>query len=176
MLRTVVRPDDGARRPTSGEEGRALVKVPIAVCGGLLVLAGLTTGVQVAWTDLALSSALGSTTRFASNVSYAPGSAGARHSTQAQVMRWAADVAAESHVEPDDLTVTARHLPSGAPASLDQLVVGDEVTVSVKKTVSNPLYRIVASTVNAVTHTVGGDDVMDPAGVDVKAHATNHVS
>lgn len=176
MLRTVVRPDDGARGPLSGEHGRALVKLPLTVCGGLLVLAGLTTGVQVAWTDLALSSALGSTTRFASNVSYAPGSAGARHSTQEQVMRWAADVAAESHVQPDDLTVTARHLPSGVPASLDQLVVGDEVTVSVKKTVSNPLYRLVATTVNAVTNAVGADDLVDPAGVDVKAHATNHVS
>jgi hypothetical protein len=176
VLRGLVHRKVDASDVCGDERGSTLVRVPVTVLAGALALTALTTGVQVAWTDLALSSAVGATTRFASNVNYTAGSAAARRSTQDQVRQWADDVAAESHVEPDAITVVARRTPAGVDVPLDQLLPGDEVTVHVKKTVTNPLYRITAAVTDAVGGAFGHDDLLDRDGVDVKAHATNHVS
>jgi hypothetical protein len=159
-----------------GERGSAVVEAPFAICIVLLLLTGVTTLVQVAWTDLALSSGVRATTRFASHVDYVPGSStAARRRTEDQVKEWAAAVAAEAHVEPDDVRVVGKHVPSGVEAPLDQLVAGDEIVVTVTKTVNNPLYRIAATVTNTAAHVVGAGDVFDPAGVGVKAGASTYV-
>jgi hypothetical protein len=161
---------------TRGERGSAMIEAPFAVCIVLLLLMGVTTLVQVAWTDLTLSSGVRTATRYASHVDYVPGSGSAdRRRTAAQVEQWAADVAAEAEVHPEDVTVVGRHLPSGTEAPPEELVAGDEVTVTVTKTVTNPLYRVAASITNAAAHVVGAGDVFDPDGVGVKAEATTYV-
>jgi len=165
-----------ARRGVTDERGSVLVETPFAICIILLLLMGVTTLVQVAWTDLALSSAVRATTRFATHVDYVPGSGSAdRRRTEEQVKEWAAEVAAEAHVQPDDVEVVGHHVPSGAEAPLDELVAGDEITVTVTKRVTNPLYRIAASITNAAAHVVSSGDVFDPNGVGVKTGASTYV-
>jgi hypothetical protein len=158
------------------QRGSAIVEVPFAVCIILLLTMGVTTLVQVTWTHLALSSGVRATERYATHVDYDPvaGGAARRRSTDA-VKEWAAAVAAEAHVTPDDVTVVGHHEPSGIEAPLDQLVAGDEVTITVTKTVTNPLYRLGASVTNAVSHVVGGGDVFNPDGVGVTTGASTYV-
>lgn len=157
------------------ERGAVLVETPFAICILLVLAMGLTTLTQVAWTHLALSSAVESATRYSSHVDYQPGGGIDRRRTEQQVKEWAAEVAAEAHIEPDDVTITGRHMPSEAPAPVDQLVAGDEITVTVTKTVTNPLYRVAASIANTASHVVGSDDVFDPDGIGVKAEAVTFV-
>jgi len=149
--------------------------MPLAVLAIAVVLTALTTGVQFAWTDLALSSAVGATTRFASNVSYSGTSNVQRRGTADQVHQWQTDVASEAHVEPDDISVVAHSPGSTVEVPLEDLTVGDIVTLKVEKTISNPLYRVAAHVANAVTGVVSNDDVLDPDGIAVRATATNEV-
>ena len=149
--------------------------MPLAVLAIAVVLTALTTGVQFAWTDLALSSAVGATTRFASNVSYSGTTNVQRRSTADQVQQWQTDVAKEAHVEPDDISVVAHSPGSTDAVPLESLTVGDIVTLKVEKTISNPLYRVAAHVANAVTGVVRDDDVLDPDGIAVHATATNEV-
>lgn len=165
-----------ARRIPRDERGSVLVETPFAVGIILLLLMGVTTLVQVAWTDLALSSAVRATTRFATRVDYVPGADSAsRRRTAEQVKEWAAEVAAEAHVTPDDVTVVGTHQPSGIEAPIDQLVSGDEITLTVTKRVSNPLYRVAATVTNAAAHLVHAGDVFDPNGVGIKAGSSTYV-
>lgn len=162
-------------RITRDERGSVLVETPLAIGIILLLLMGVTTLVQVAWTDLALSSAVRATTRFATHDDYVPGTDSAsRRRTADQVKQWTADVAAEAHVTPDDVTVVGTHEPSGVEAPLDELVSGDRITLTVTKRVSNPLYRIAATVTNAAGHLVHAGDVFDPNGVDVKAGSSTY--
>ena len=105
-----------AHRIPRDERGSVLVETPFAIGIILLLLMGVTTLVQVAWTDLALSSAVRATTRFASHVDYVPGSgSAARRRTEDQVKDWTAEVAEEAHVTPDDVEVVVTvhgHLPT----------------------------------------------------------------
>ncbi|MEA3057158.1 MAG: hypothetical protein QOD30_2590 [Actinomycetota bacterium] len=165
-----------ARCVSRDESGSVLVETPFAIGIILLLLMGVTTLVQVAWTDLALSSAVRATTRFATHVDYVPGAdSAARRRTAEQVKEWTAEVAAEAHVTPDDVTVIGTHQPSGVEAPLDQLVSGDEITLTVTKRVSNPLYRVAATVTNAAAHLVHAGDVFDPNGVGVKAGSSTYV-
>jgi hypothetical protein len=164
------------RRISRDEQGSVLVETPFAIGIVLLLLMGVTTLVQVAWTDLALSSAVRATTRFATHVDYVPGSgSAARRRTEDQVKEWTAEVASEAHVTPDEVTVVGTHEPSGVEAPLDQLVSGDQITLTVTKRVSNPLYRVAATVTNAAAHLVHAGDVFDPNGVGVKAGASTYV-
>jgi hypothetical protein len=160
------------------ERGGALVEAPFAICILLLLAMGLTTIVQLAWTHLALSSAVGASTRYATHVEYDPAIGGIdRHRTETQVRTWAEEVAAEAGVEPDCgcVTIVGRHVPSGVEAPLEELVAGDEIVITVATVVSNPLYRAAASITNAASHVVGGGDVFDPDGIGVKAGASTYV-
>ena len=164
------------RRDVCDERGSVLVETPFAICIILLLLMGVTTLVQVAWTDLALSSAVRATTRFASHVDYVPGSgSAARRRTEDQVKEWTAEVADEAHVTPDDVEIVGTHEPSGVDAPLDELVSGDQITLTVTKRVDNPLYRIAATVTNAAAHLVRAGDVFDPNGVGVKAGSSTYV-
>jgi len=165
-----------ARRLPRDERGSVLVETPFAIGIILLLLMGVTTLVQVAWTDLALSSAVRATTRFASHVDYVPGSgSAARRRTEDQVKEWTAEVADEAHVTPDDVEIVGTHEPSGVDAPLDELVSGDQITLTVTKRVDNPLYRIAATVTNAAAHLVRAGDVFDPNGVGVKAGSSTYV-
>ena len=164
------------RTCVGAEHGGALVEAPIAVCIVLLLAMGLTTIVQLAWTHLALSSAVRSTTRYATHVDYDPAAGGIeRHRSEEQVRAWAAEIAEGAGVEPEDVTIVGRHLPSGIEAPIDQLVPGDEIVVIVETVVGNPLYRAAASITNAASHAVGGGDVFDPDGVGIEAGASTYV-
>jgi hypothetical protein len=165
-----------APRVLRSQQGGALVEAPLAI-GVLFVLAmALTTLVQLVWTHLALSSAVQSSTRYAAHVDYDPDAGGIdRRRTEDQVRAWAAEVAAEAHVDPDDVTIVGRHIPSGVVAPIADLVAGDEIVVTVEVTVNNPLYRIGASITNAASHAIGAGDVFDPDGVGVEAGATTYV-
>jgi hypothetical protein len=159
-----------------GERGAVLVETPFAICIVLLLAMGLTTLVQVAWTHLALSSAVEATTRYAAHVEYDPTTGGIdRRRTDEQVMAWAEEVAAEVHDDSVKVSVVGHHPPSTDDIPVDQLVAGDEVVVIVTKTVSNPLYRVAASIANAASHVVGEDDVFDPDGIGIKAEAVTFV-
>ena len=158
------------------ERGSVLVETPFAIAIILLLLMGVTTLVQVAWTDLALSSAVRTTTRFAAHDDYVPGAgSAARRRTDDQVKQWAADVAAEAHVQPDDVKVTGIRSSDGAEVPLDQLVSGDQIQITVTKRVTNALYSIAASITNTAAHIVGAGDVFNPSGVGVKAGASTYV-
>lgn len=163
-------------RVASNERGGALVEVPLAVAIVLMLAMGLTTLVQVAWTHLALSSAVRATTRYATHVEYDPSVGGVdRRRTDEQVRAWTVEVAAEARVAPEDVTIVGRRVPSGAEVPIDQLVAGDEVVITVEKVVSNPLYELAAAITNSVSHVVGGDDVFNPAGIGIEAGATTFV-
>jgi Flp pilus assembly protein TadG len=158
------------------ERGGALVETPLAIAIILLLAMGVTTLVQVAWTHLALSSAVRATTRYATHVEYDPSTGGIdRHRTDEQVRAWAEEVAAEAHVAPEDVTITGRRVPSGAEVPIDQLVAGDEIVVTVVKVVNNPLYGLAAAVTNTVSHVVGGGDVFNPDGIGIEAGATSFV-
>jgi hypothetical protein len=164
------------RRALRDERGGALVEAPFAICILLLLAMGLTTIVQLAWTHLTLSSSVESTVRYATHVDYDPVAGGVdRHRTQEQVRQWAAEVAAEAGVAPDDVTIVGRRVPTGEVVPIDQLVSGDEIEITVQTVVSNPLYRVAVSVTNAASHVVGGDDVFDPDGIGVKAGASSYV-
>jgi hypothetical protein len=163
-------------RARHDERGAVVVELPFAIGIVLMLAMGLTTLTQVAWTHLTLSSAVQSTTRYSTHVDYDPAAGGIeRHRTAEQVRAWAAEVAAEADVQPDDVEVEGRHLPSGVVAPIEQLVAGDEITVTVTKTVGNPLYRLAASITNTASHVVGAGDVFDPDGVGVRAEAVTFV-
>jgi hypothetical protein len=164
------------RRVTRNERGSVLVETPFAIGIILLLLMGVATLVQVAWTDLSLSSAVRATTRFATHDDYVPGSgSAARRRTEDQVKQWTADVAAEAHITPDDVAIVGSHEPSGVEAPLDQLVSGDQITLTVTKRVTNPLYRIAATVTNAAARLVHAGDVFDPNGVGVSAGSSTYV-
>lgn len=158
------------------QQGGALVEVPLAVVVLLLLAMGLTTLVQVAWTHLALSSAVRATTRYAAHVEYDPSVNGIdRRRTDEQIRAWAAEVAAEARVAPEDVTITGRRGPTGIEVSVNQLIAGDEVVITVEKLVSNPLYELGAAITNGLSHVVGGGDVFDPDGIGIEAGATTFV-
>jgi Flp pilus assembly protein TadG len=159
------------------ERGSVLVETPFAVCILLMLLFGVVTIVQVAYTDLTMSSTVRTATRFASHVEYLPGSgSSARRRDAQQVKEWTAEVAAEAGVETTDVEVVGYHEPSHTPvSSLDQLVAGDSVTVTVTKHVTNSLYRLAASVTNVASNVVGAGDVFDPTGIGVSAAASTYV-
>ena len=156
------------------ERGGVLVETPFAVCIILMLVLGVATLVQVAWADLTLSSAVRDAARYATRVEYVPGSgSSARHRTAEQVQDWTAEVAAEVGVEPSDVEVVGYHDDAETP--LDQLTAGDQITVTITKRVTNPLYRLAASVTNIATHVVGAGDVFDPTGVGISAAASTYV-
>jgi hypothetical protein len=158
------------------ERGTALVEAPFAVAIVLMLALGLTTLVQLAWTHLSLSSAVRGATRYATHVDYDPSAGGLdRHRTEDQVRAWTVEIAEEAGVDPDDVTIVGRRVPSGVEAPIADLVAGDEIVVTVQTVVSNPLYRMAAAITNTASHVVGAGDVFDPDGVGVKAGATSYV-
>ena len=163
-----------------GERGSVLVETPFAIAIILLLAMGLTTLVQVVWTHLALSSAVESTTRYATHVEYDPTADNIdRRRNVAQIEAWAEQVAAEVHDEAHDDGIKVRVVGSrpGSPdeVPLDQLVSGDHITVVVTKQVKNPLYTVAASFANTASHMVGSGDVFDPDGIGIKAEAVTFV-
>ena len=165
------------------ERGSVLVETPFAIGIILFLAMGITTLTQVVWTHLALSSAVESTTRYATHVDYDPTAGGIdRHRNAEQITAWAEEVAAEVQGEAHDdrlvVTITGRHLPSEvevSAADIGQLVAGDEIFVTVTKKVKNPLYSVAASIANAASHLVGSDDVFPPDGIGIKAEAVTFV-
>jgi len=153
------------------QRGTALVEAPLAICLLLLLGLGVTTLVQVVWTHLDLASAARTATRYAARVEYDPSATtitGDRRRTAEQVREWTAQVAEEAGVRLEDVTIT-----SSAP--LESLTAGDVVTVTIRTVVSNPLYRLAASTTNAVATVFRADPVFDEDGVPIKAEASTYV-
>lgn len=87
-----------------------------------------------------------------------------------------------------DLSTTTTLLPDPLPLPLpeadctpvettviEDLVAGDEITITVEKTVSNPLYQIAASITNVASNLFGAGDAFNPDGVDVNAGAVTYV-
>lgn len=160
------------------QRGSAIVEMPLAICIILLLGMGVLTIVQVTWTHLSLSSAVRTSTRYATHVDYDPVAGGiGRHRDAGQVQAWTEQVAAEAGVEPGCgcITIVGRHLPSMEVAPIEELVAGDEITITVESVVSNPLYRVGASVANAAARVIGAGDVFDPDGVGVRAEAVSYV-
>ena len=157
------------------ERGGVLVETPFAVCIVLMLVLGVATLVQIAWSDLTLSSAVRDAARYATRVEYVPGSGSAdRHRTAQQVKDWTAEVADEAGVSSDDVEVVGYH-DGEEVDDLQQLTAGDQITVTITKRVTNPLYRMAASVTNIATNVVGGGDVFDPTGVGISAAASTYV-
>ena len=167
------------------ERGAAMVESILGMAIILLVSMGLLTLTQVVWTHLDLSSTTRDVARYAARVEYDPSPSvgsvnSSRHRTEDQIAAYAKQAAAESGVE-----VTSPCVISGgkavcgdvtiSPANPDALRTGDEITVTITKTVSNPLYRVAASVTNAAATVFHVGHPFDENGVPIKSEATSYV-
>jgi len=155
------------------ERGAAMVEAPVCIVVILLLMMGITTLTQVVWTHLDLAEAARDTARYAARVEYDPSTlplSSRRHRTANEVKAWAASVAAEAGVAPEDVSVTTSN---GKP--LEQLRAGDRVTVTITKKVNNPLYQLASGVTNAMSGLVGAGNAFDPSGVTITAEANTYV-
>ena len=155
------------------ERGSVIVEAPFCICILLLFAFGIVTLSQVMWTHVDLSAAVRDATRYASRTEYDPHATPAtaeRRRTVDEVKQWVAEVAAEAGVSVSDLTITT---PGDKP--LEQLTSGDQITVTIRHKVTNPLYELGASTTNALAGLFNAGSPFDPTGVTVKAEATTYV-
>src|SRR5688572_15664614 len=155
------------------ERGLALVEAPICIAVVLLLMMGVVTLTQVVWTHLDLAEAARDTARYAARVEYDPSVtplSSRRHRTAAEVKAWAVSVASEAGVTLADVTVTTSN---GQP--LESLRAGDQVTVTIRKTVSNPLYLTAAGITNAVGGLLHVGEPFPEDGMPITAEAQTYV-
>lgn len=155
------------------ERGLAMVEAPLCIAVVLLLLMGVLTLTQVVWTHMDLAEAARDTARYATRAEYDRDTAtlsSRRRRTVEEVKAWAASVASEAGVSVDDVTITT---PDGRP--LESLLPGDLVTVTLTKTVANPLYTTAAGITNAMSALFPGGRPFDPEGVTITAEAETYV-
>ena len=155
-----------------GERGSAMVETTLCIPVVLLLMMGIVTLIQVLWTHLDLAEAARDTARYAARVEYDPSTlplSSRRHRTVDEVKAWAASVASEAGVRPEDVTVTT---PDDRP--LESLQAGDRVTVTIRTTVANPLYATAAGITNTMAGLFGGQP-FPSGGVPIKAEAGTYV-
>jgi Flp pilus assembly protein TadG len=155
------------------ERGAAMVEAPVCIAVVLLLLMGVVTLTQVLWTHLDLAKAAKDTARYAARVEYDPSAtvlSSRRHRTADEVKAWAASVAAEAGVRPQDVTVT-----TSDGSRLESLRTGDQVTVTIRTTVANPLYAMAASVTNTMAGLIRAGQPFPEGGVPIKAEAQTYV-
>ena len=145
------------------ERGLAMVEAPLCIVVILLLLMGVITITQVIWTHLDLAEAARDTVRYAARVEYDPvAGTSSRHRTAVEVEAWATKVAHEACGD-GECTVSFQVCSSegvdcGTPPvneddAYDELQgaqTGDLVTVTITRTVSNPLFDTAAGITNAM--------------------------
>lgn len=157
-------------RRLADERGAALVESVLGIVIILLLSMGVLTLTQVIWTHLDLSSTVTDVARYAARVEYDPSATpvtSSRHRTADQIKAYATRAGSEAGVTSSDVAVS--------PAAPETLRTGDRITVTITKTVSNPLYKVGASITNAATGIFQLGRAFDPDGIRIKSEATSYV-
>ena len=167
------------------DRGAAMVELPFAIGIILLIAMGVLTITQVAWAHLDLSNTVRDAARYGTRTEYDPSATtitSARHRTADEIAQFAARAGSESGVtyepckvlDPDvdeavcgDITVS--------PASLTGVGYGDHVTVTIAKTVNNPLYQTAASITNTAGSILHIGHVFREDGVQITASSSSYV-
>ena len=163
------------------ERGAALVEAPFAIAIILLISMGVLTITQVAWNHLDLANTVRDASRYASRAEWDPSASTvtpARYRTVGEIKDFATRAGSESGVTDDSVVVdVVRNGVKVTPAPSDSFVLqlGDQVTVQIKNTVSNPLYKTAASVTNAVTGIFPIGHVFDEDGVQITASSSTFV-
>jgi hypothetical protein len=173
------------------ERGTSVVEAPICIAVVLLIAMGVLTLTQVVWTHMDLASAVRDGTRYAGRVEWDPSANPVtleRHRTAEQIKDFTAKAASESGITTANITVFCE-LANGDgtfsdrvqcdrvddPIHPEDLQVGDRVSVVIRDTVDNPLYKTAAGFTNAVSSVFGLDGPFNKDGVDIKAISTTYV-
>lgn len=167
------------------ERGSAMVESVFGIAIILMLAMGVLTLTQAVWTHLDLSSTTRDVARYAARVEYDPspssGSVSAsRHRTEDQIAAYAQQAGKEAGVTvTSPCTISNGKAVCGdvtiSPADPDTLRTGDEITVTITKTVSNPLYKVGAAITNAAATVFHVGHPFNENGLPIKSEATSYV-